>query len=64
MCIRDRGIDEDLRGSNKCLIQLSKDGDTLVVESSLDAMTKGCTGNAVHLMDLLFGLHERTGLSI
>lgn len=58
------GIDEDLRGSNKCLIQLSKNGDTLVVESSLDAMTKGCTGNAVHLMDLLFGLHERTGLSI
>lgn len=58
------GIDEDLRGSNKCLIQLSKEGDTLVVESSLDAMTKGCTGNAVHLMDLLFGLHERTGLSI
>jgi len=58
------GVDEDLRGSNKCLIQLSKEGDTLSIEASLDSLTKGCTGNAVHIMDLLFGLHERTGLSI
>ena len=58
------GVDEDLRGSNKCLIQLSKEGDILTIESSLDSLTKGCTGNAVHIMDLLFGLHERTGLSI
>ncbi|MBD5218716.1 MAG: hypothetical protein HDS72_00510 [Bacteroidales bacterium] len=58
------GVDEDLRGSNKCLIQLSKDGDTLTVNASMDALTKGMTGNAVHLMNLLFGLYERTGLSI
>lgn len=58
------GIDEDLRGSNKCLIQLNKEGNTLKVNASMDALTKGCTGNAVHIMDLLFGLHERTGLSI
>lgn len=58
------GVDEDLRGSNKCLIQLSKDGDTLTINASMDALTKGVTGNAVHLMNLLFGLYERTGLSI
>ena len=58
------GVDEDLRGSNKCLIQLSKNGDTLTINAAMDYMTKGCTGNAVHIMDLLFGLHERTGLSI
>lgn len=57
-------VDEDLRGSNKCLLRLGKDGDTLVVDASMDALTKGCTGNAVHIMDLIFGLHERTGLSI
>ncbi len=57
-------IDEDLRGSNKCLIQLSHSGGILTVKATLDALTKGCTGNAVHLMDLIFGLHERTGLSI
>lgn len=58
------GIDEDLRGSNKCLIQLMRDGNTLTIRASLDALTKGRTGNAVHILDLLFGLHERTGLSI
>lgn len=58
------GVDEDLRGSNKCLLQLSKEGDVLTVNASMDQLTKGCTGNAVHIMDLLFGLHERTGLSI
>ncbi|MCH5222044.1 MAG: hypothetical protein J1F05_06970 [Muribaculaceae bacterium] len=58
-------IDEDLRGSNKCLIQLSRGADgVLIVKATLDALTKGCTGTAVHLMDLLFGLYERTGLSI
>lgn len=57
-------MDEDLRGSNKCLIQLSRDEGVLTVKATLDALTKGCTGNAVHLMDLIFGLHERTGLSI
>lgn len=57
-------VDEDLRGSNKCLLRLNKNGNTLTINASMDALTKGCTGNAVHLMDLLFGLHERTGLSI
>ena len=57
-------LEEDLRGSNKCLIQLSKEGDTLKIGATLDALTKGCTGTAVHIMDLIFGLHERTGLSI
>lgn len=58
------GIDEDLRGSNKCLIQLNKEGDRLIINACIDKLTKGCTGNAVHIMDLFFGLHERTGLSI
>lgn len=57
-------INEDMRGSNKCLLQIEKEGDTLIVKGTLDALTKGCTGNAVHIMDLLFGLYERTGLSI
>lgn len=58
------GVDEDLRGSNKCLLQLNKIDDTLVINATMDGLTKGCTGNAVHIMDLIFGLYERTGLSI
>ncbi len=58
------GVEEDLRGSNKCLLQLNKEGETLIINACMDYLTKGRTGNAVHIMDLLFGLHERTGLSI
>lgn len=62
--IPGEGIDEDLRGSNKCLLQINANPKGVTVHASMDALTKGCTGNAVHIMDLLFGLHERTGLSI
>lgn len=58
------GIDEDLRGSNKCLMQVWEDNGRLNIHASADRLTRGNAGNAVHLMDLLFGLHERTGLSI
>ena len=58
------GVDEDLRGSNKCLLQLFRRDDRLCINASMDILTKGQAGNAVHLMNLLFGLHERTGLSI
>lgn len=57
-------VDEDLRGSNKCLLRFDRNGDTLDIYASMDGMTKGVTGNAVHIMNLLFGLLERTGLSI
>ena len=59
-----RHPDVDLRGSNKCLIQLYAEGNKLHVRASIDALTRGVTGNAVHIMNLLFGLYERTGLSI
>lgn len=58
------GIDEDMRGSNKCLLQIYSDGKHLKINATADMMTRGNAGNAVHLMNLLFGLHERTGLSI
>lgn len=57
-------MEEDLRGSNKCLIRLDKKADKLTVYASIDSLTRGVTGNAVHIMNLLFGLYERTGLSI
>lgn len=58
------GIEEDLRGSNKCLLQIYRTGSRLNVNATMDTLTRGTAGNAVHLMNLLFGLHERTGLSI
>ncbi len=58
------GIDEDMRGSNKCLMQIFRDDSRLRINATADLQTRGRAGNAVHLMNLLFGLHERTGLSI
>lgn len=60
----NEGIDEDLRGSNKCLMQIYRDGDKLAINASADLQTRSRAGNALHLMNLIFGLYERTGLSI
>ena len=50
--------------TNKCLIQLEKIGDMLVVHSAADNLLKGASGQAVQNMNLLFGLDERTGLNL
>ena len=50
--------------TNKCLIQLEKVGDMLVVHSAADNLLKGASGQAVQNMNLLFGLDERTGLNL
>lgn len=53
---------EDVRDTNKCFIHLSKKDDTLYVSSVIDTDMKGGAGNAVHAMNLLFGLIEKVGL--
>jgi N-acetyl-gamma-glutamyl-phosphate reductase len=50
--------------TNKCVIQLEKEGDTLVVHSAIDNLLKGASGQAVQNMNLLFGLDETTGLKL
>ncbi len=50
--------------TNKCLIQLEKVGDMLVVHSAADNLLKGASGQAVQNMNLLFGLDETTGLNL
>ena len=48
--------------TNKCLIQLEKKEDLLVVHSVIDNLLKGASGQAVQNMNLMFGLEETTGL--
>lgn len=56
---------EEVEGTNRCVISLSKPSpDTLHVEAVADARLRGGSGEAVHLMNLLFGLHERVGLTL
>ena len=54
----------DVAGTNKCLIHISREGEYLRVTSAIDNRLKGGVGSAVHAMNLLFGLHERTGLML
>lgn len=54
----------DVIGTNKCLIHIEKDGNLLRATSVLDPRVKGAAGNAVHILNLMFGLHERTGLNL
>lgn len=50
--------------TNKCFIQLEKIGSNLVIHSAIDNLLKGASGQAIQNMNLMFGLHETTGLKL
>lgn len=59
----DRLVDiKDVANTNKCLIHIEKTGERMLVTAAIDNLLKGASGNAVHCMNLLFGLQERVGL--
>lgn len=55
---------KDVVNTNKCILHLAKEGNKLFVTSVIDNLLKGSAGTAVHNMNLLFGLSEKTGLSL
>ena len=62
-------IDEELHlkqvvNTNKCLLRLQKFGDKLLISSAIDNLLKGASGQAVHNMNLMFGLEEDLGLKL
>jgi N-acetyl-gamma-glutamyl-phosphate reductase len=48
--------------TNKCIIQLEKQDEMLVVHSASDNLLKGASGQAVQNMNLMFGISETEGL--
>lgn len=55
----------DAVGTDKCIISLSKpDASTLHIRAVADCRMRGAAGEAVHVMNLMFGLHEKTGLAL
>jgi N-acetyl-gamma-glutamyl-phosphate reductase len=48
--------------TNKCVLQIEKQGNKLIVHSAIDNLIKGASGQAVQNMNLIFGLDETTGL--
>lgn len=51
-------------GTGKCIINLRKVDDRLVISVAIDNALKGSAAQAVHNMNLLFGLQERVGLML
>lgn len=55
----------EVEGTQKCLLHISKpDPASIHIEAVVDATMRGGAGDATHLLNLLFGLHERTGLAL
>jgi len=50
--------------TNKCVIQLEKVDNIVVVHSVADNLLKGASGQAVQNMNLMFGLDETSGLKL
>lgn len=60
-------VNPDLKqvvNTNKCILYLEKHGNKLLIISCIDNMLKGASGQAVHNMNLMFGLDERMGLRL
>ena len=50
--------------TNKCIIQVKKHGNKLLIISIIDNLLKGASGQAVQNMNLMFGFDEKAGLKL
>jgi N-acetyl-gamma-glutamyl-phosphate reductase len=50
--------------TNKALIKLEQQGDTLIIYSIIDNLVKGASGQAIQNLNLMFGLDEQLGLQL
>lgn len=50
--------------TNKGIVQVEKYGNKLLITSVIDNLLKGASGQAVHNMNLMFGLDEKLGLNL
>lgn len=55
---------KDVVNTNKCLVHLDRIDGKLMITTVIDNLLKGASGQAVHNMNLLFGLQERVGLAL
>ncbi|MEW7290612.1 N-acetyl-gamma-glutamyl-phosphate reductase [Aquimarina sp. 2304DJ70-9] len=50
--------------TNKCILHVTKKNGMLLITSVIDNLIKGASGQAIHNMNLMFGLEEKTGLEL
>ncbi len=61
----DRNVDlKQVINTNKCLLSIEKHGEQLLINSVIDNLLKGASGQAVQNMNLIFGLEETMGLRL
>jgi len=63
--ISDTNIDlKQVVNTNKCILQVEKHGNKLLITSIVDNLLKGASGQAVQNMNLMAGLDETAGLRL
>jgi len=50
--------------TNKCILHIEVKDGMILVTSIIDNLIKGASGQAIHNMNLMFGLEEKTGLGL
>ncbi|WP_010523460.1 N-acetyl-gamma-glutamyl-phosphate reductase [Aquimarina agarivorans] len=50
--------------TNKCILHVDVKDGMILVTSVIDNLVKGASGQAIHNMNLMFGLEEKTGLNL
>lgn len=63
--IVEKGLDlKQVVNTNKCVLQVELHDGNIYIQSAIDNLLKGASGQAVQNMNLLFGLDEKTGLRL
>lgn len=63
--ITDKNPDlKQVVNTNKCILYVEKHGNKLLIISCIDNLVKGASGQAVHNLNLIFGLDETEGLKL
>lgn len=63
--VSDKNSDvKQVVNTNKCILYIEKHGNKLFIQSVIDNLTKGASGQAVQNMNLIFGLDEKAGLKL
>ena len=61
----DKALDlKQVVNTNKALVHVDKFGNKAVITCIIDNLLKGAVGQAVHNMNLMFGIDERSGLRL
>jgi N-acetyl-gamma-glutamyl-phosphate reductase len=55
---------KEVVNTNKCIVQVEKYDDKVLITSAIDNLTKGASGQAVQNMNLMFGFDEKAGLRL